>query len=84
MSSFIVITEIILFYTNYSKMNGEKKLDYKELDVKIPEESKNYEVMSEKALNKINKMVQRKFDSDDHSIILDTNILFVSIIISLN
>lgn len=56
-------------------MNGEKKLDYKELDVKIPEESKNYEVMSEKALNKINKMVQRKFDSDDHSIILDTNIL---------
>lgn len=75
MSSFIVITEIILFYTNYSKMNGEKKLDYKELDVKIPEESKNYEVMSEKALNKINKMVQRKFDSDDHSIILDTNIL---------
>lgn len=50
-------------------------LDYKNLDVKIPKESENYEEMSEKAISRINQMVQSRFDHNKNNIILNTNIL---------
>lgn len=49
-------------------------MDYRGLDVKIPKEAENYAEMSNEALTRINQMVQNKFDHNENSIILNTNI----------